>query len=472
MRPDRWHRLEKIYQSALEQPEAERSAFLRAACGEDEGLLREAGEMLEARGQAGSFLAQPAAEEMGLAQDQKPNGTLIGKRLGAYEILSLLGKGGMGEVYRARDIRLDRIAALKILPPEVAADPGRLHRFVREAKAASALNHPNIATIYEIGESGGIHWIAMELVEGATLAEGLKGKRPELDEILNIGIQVAGALEEAHGKGIIHRDIKPSNIMMTPKGQTKILDFGLAKMTRRDGLALTAESTDTHTQPGLLMGTARYMSPEQVLGQPVDNRTDIFSLGAVLYEMAAGKPPFAGETSLAIFDAIMHQVPSWPSYVRDRIPEELQRVINKALEKFRELRYQVAVDLSADLRRLKSDRQTAGEVEVPSGAGRRKYVMALSIVLAAAALGVAGWLWLTSTRPASQESQFTPFPLTSYPGSEECPSLSPDGNQVVFQRDGERQGNWDIYIKQVGMEPPSRMTGDTEPNFSPVLVAG
>ncbi len=348
MNQDRWKKIDEIYQSTLEQPEEKHAAFLTQACGEDEDLHREVEEMLKARKVAGSFLEQPAAEQMGLAHNRKPDGSLTGRRIGPYEVVRLLGRGGMGEVYKARDTRLDRIGALKILPIEVAADPDRLRRFIREAKAASALNHSNIATIYEIGESDGIQWIAMELVEGQTLAERLKGTPLEFSEILDIGIQVAEALEEAHNKGIIHRDIKPANLMLTPKGQVKILDFGLAKMERREGFVSAAETSETHTLPGLVMGTARYMSPEQVLGQAADHRSDIFSLGVVLYEMATGQPPFAGDTPSAIFEAIVHQTPVWPRRAHTAAPAELQRIINKALEKFREMRYPSALNLCGE----------------------------------------------------------------------------------------------------------------------------
>ncbi len=429
MDPTRWKRIEAIYQSALEQPTEERPVFLRGACEGDEGLLREVEEMLEARGQAGSFLVEPAAEQMGLVQDGKANRNLIGTRLGAYEVLSPLGKGGMGEVYRARDTRLDRIDALKILPPELAVDPDRMRRFLREARAASALNHPNIATIYEVGESGGIQWISMELVEGVTLAERLKGRPLELDEILDIGIQIADALEEAHGKGIVHRDIKPSNLMITPNGQTKILDFGLAKVTRREGLAQTAESSETHTQPGLVMGTARYMSPEQVLGQPVDHRADIFSLGVVLYEMTTGRPPFAGETPSAIFDAIVHQTPSWPARVHARIPEELERTINKALEKFREMRYQSASDLRTDLRRLQDTDSGQAAVMAATAESRRQPLWKLlCAALVALILAVVGITWFTGRqiRPEPKQTR-----LTAAPGGG-TGQISPDGRLLSY----------------------------------------
>ncbi len=352
MDPVRWQQIDKLLGEALDQEPGQRRIFLEQACAGDEELRNEVEALLEAHEKAGSFVERPALDFVA----QQPRQLLVGMKLGPYEILSLIGRGGMGEVYQARDTRLDRMAALKILPAEVAADPDRLRRFVREAKAASALNHPNIATIYEIGRSDGIHWIAMELVEGQTLAERMKDRPLEMDEILDIGIQAAEGLEAAHKKGIIHRDIKPANLMLTPEGRVKILDFGLAKRTRWEGQPARAiVSSETHTFPGMIMGTARYMSPEQVLGQPVDHRTDIFSLGVMLYEMATGQPPFAGETPSAIFDAIVHQTPAWSTRAQARIPEELRRIIQKVLEKFCQMRYPTASDLGADLKQLKRD---------------------------------------------------------------------------------------------------------------------
>jgi eukaryotic-like serine/threonine-protein kinase len=284
-----WQRIDRLLDEALAREPARRQAFLEQACADDSALRQEVETLLAAHDQASHFMEKPALE-LG-SQTLKPteNQSLVGRRLGPYEILSLLGRGGMGEVYRARDTRLDRFAALKILPFEVAGDPERLRRFVREAKAASALNHPNIATIYDIGESDGIHWIAMELVEGETLAEQLSWKKLEIAAIIDIAVQAAEALEEAHSKGITHRDIKPANLMLTPKEKVKVLDFGLAKITRQEELATANAASETHTFPGLVMGTARYMSPEQILGQEVDHRTDLFSMGVVLYEMVTGR---------------------------------------------------------------------------------------------------------------------------------------------------------------------------------------
>jgi serine/threonine protein kinase len=469
MNPNRWQEIDKLLSEALKRESGQRKDFLERACAGDDELCKEVGVLLEAHDRAGSFMDKPALE----ASASSPPPSLTGRKSGPFEILSLLGRGGMGEVYKVRDTRLDRINALKILPPELARDPDRLHRFIREAKAASALNHPNIATIYEIGESDGIHWIAMELVEGQTLAERIRDRPLETDEILDIGIQAAEALAEAHSKGIIHRDIKPANLMLTPKGVVKILDFGLAKRERRESLATGADTTGTHTVPGLVMGTARYMSPEQVLGQSVDHRTDIFSLGVVLYEMAAGQPPFRGESPSAILDAIVHRTPAWPPRVQDMVPEELKRIISKALEKFREVRYDAASELSADLKRLKRDSESgksaASLVLTRPTLPRPKMKVWLGIAGMLAIIAVPlGW-YLFRQRADTMSEPLRIVPFTSLPGIEAAPRFSPDGKFVAFQWNGPTEDNWDIYVKQVAHgEEPFRLTRDPAADRLPV----
>ena len=373
-----------------------------------------------------------SGEAKGMAQNQAQS--LVGRQVGPYKIHSLLGVGGMGEVYLAQDPRLDRAIALKILPTELASDPARIQRFSREARAASGLNHPNVAHIYEIGQSDGLHFIAMEYVEGQTLADKISSRPLPTGEIVDIGIQVADALDEAHRKGITHRDIKPANLMLTSREQVKILDFGLAKVAQPEGQAIGSDiSTVVKTETGVVMGTVQYMSPEQVLAKEVDHRTDIFSLGVVLYETATGRLPFTGTSSSETMDRVLHGQPDAIARFNYNVPAELERIIRKSLEKDRERRYQSARDLLIDLKNLKRDSDSGKAAEVLPR--RERWEERLTFRRSrwrwawAAVLLVAGFFAWRAWRAPESTEPLQAVALTTQPGVHRYPSFSPEGNQ-------------------------------------------
>jgi Tol biopolymer transport system component/tRNA A-37 threonylcarbamoyl transferase component Bud32 len=391
-----------------------------------------------------------------------------GAKVGPYEILEQLGAGGMGEVYKTRDTRLDRIVALKVLPADRMQDPERKRRFIQEAKAASALNHPNIVTIYDIGNDNGVDYLAMEMVPGKSFDQLIPRNGLRLGEILRYGSQIADALAKAHVAGIIHRDLKPANVMVTPDGLVKVLDFGLAKLVTNSA---SSEDSATRTiaaltDEGAIVGTAAYMSPEQAEAKPTDGRSDIFSLGAMLYEMATGQRAFRGDSQMATLSAVLRDEPKPVNQVSPDLPPELTRIVSRCLRKDPAKRFQNVADLKVALEELKEE-SASGKLAAPVAAKppSRRWLWAAAVVLLAA--GGLGGYFITRKSAGAAERMLAPVPLTSYPGDQQTPSFSPDGNQVAFTWNGEKQDNYDIYVKLIGPGTPLRLTTDPARDFGP-----
>lgn len=365
MKSKRLNQVDEIFQAALDLPREKRPAYLKEACAGDADLQREVESLLSSHDRSADFMERPAIESDAAVIADELTAANVGESIGHYQVIELIGSGGMGSVYLAADTRTGRKVALKLLPHELSKDQNRVQRFQQEARAVLALNHPNIVTIYEIGQVDGRHFIATERIQGETLRHRLAAKSISVGEALDIAIQVAAALTAAHEQSIVHRDIKPENIMLRTDGYVKVLDFGIAKLTQIETASSPEAQTalKVRTAPGMVIGTVNYMSPEQARGLPVDQRTDIWSLAVVLYEMVAGCVPFAGETSGDVIAAILERQPPPLARFSREVPDALEEIVTTALAKNRDERYQTATQMSAALRRLKQRLDLAAELQ-------------------------------------------------------------------------------------------------------------
>jgi serine/threonine protein kinase/Tol biopolymer transport system component len=484
MNPERWQKIEDLFQSARTRTTSERAAFLDGACAADAELRAEVEALLQAEDSAGSFINTSAVKVAAgiIASDRVAE--MQGRTITHYKIISAIGAGGMGEIYLAEDTELGRKVALKFLPDYALVDDERVRRFRQEARVASALSHPSIAHIYEIGEWNGAVFIALEYVAGQTLATRIATSPLDVQEIVDIAIQVADALDEAHRQGITHRDIKSANLMLTSRGQVKVLDFGLAKMTHAATVAAApaGQAAQVETHPGVVMGTVSYMSPEQAMGHEVDTRTDIWSLGVVLYEMATGRLPFNGDSVTETIDRIAHAQPEAIARFNYDVPPELEVIVKKALRKKREERYQTAADLLSDLKNLKQELESGGRLDYAGaqrsaspaadtgeiGAAhpttsaeyligeikkhRRGVTLTLAILiltLGGAAVGLYWFSWRAApaTRPRAPLQTMKIVRLTAS-GNAGSVNISPDGKYVAYRLRTD-DGLQSLWVRQV-----------------------
>jgi Tol biopolymer transport system component len=468
--PERWRQIEDLYHRAQAQPVADRAAFLAKACGADETLRREVESLLAQSVSVEDVLERTPVAVAAQIVANPPAFVLTGRRFGTYEVLSPLGAGGMGEVYRARDRKLGRDVAIKILKRPFTTDPERLVRFEREARALAALNHPNVGAIYGFDEFDGTPVLVLELVEGDTLADRLipqaeRGVGLPIAEALTIGEQIAEALEAAHAKGIIHRDLKPRNIKITPEGLVKVLDFGLAKLSQPPSTddsddAISPTVTANETREGLIVGTAAYLSPEQARGQAIDKRTDIWAFGCVLYEMLAGRPAFAGDTVSDTIVSVLERDPDWGALPRSA-PAQIWALVQRCLRKDRRQRLRDIGDAAIEISEV-SMRPIAGASPVgdgfPAAPERRTFPWTLASVIAAAAIAMLGLAWYVGRQSTADTAPGFDrmIRLVSTPAHEFGPAISPDGKWVAYLSNA--RGPTDVWVKFIAGGEPANLT--------------
>jgi Tol biopolymer transport system component len=462
MTPERWEQIQELYHAARAQPASDRAQFLDSACADDRVLRREVQALLDQPVSTGDFMdfvGGPAPAQL----SDVATSDLTGLQLGSYRVLSLLGRGGMGEVYRARDSKLGRDVAIKVLPARFTADAERLARFQSEARMLAALNHPHIGAIYGLEDANGLPALVLELVEGETLAERIQRGSIPAHDALAIARQIADALDAAHRKGIIHRDLKPANVKITKEQNVKVLDFGLAKAAGREMPSVQDVSQSPTmavdaTRVGTILGTAAYMSPEQARGLAVDTRTDIWAFGCVLYEMLAGRPAFARDTISDTIAAVLERDPDWAALPR-ATPKRIRLLLRRCLEKAASRRLSDIGDARAAIDAVRSH-SLVSRIAWPVAAAS---VVALSVAVYMALARGRG-----ATDNAAEQAQLQAVTLTTFPGEELYPSFSSDEKHVAFSWNGAKQDNFDIYVQMIGSGTPLQLTRDPKRDYNPV----